>query len=119
MIFFHLLWRQKRGISRKGESEIFVTRILWQTSEERVIMIMMSASEKAAAELDSNFEQVQVKYYFWKKALTKKDQMDFFLPKSVFTLRQAKILEWRLNKKIVRLWAESEPGLGLDAPGPI
>ena len=56
-------------------------------------MIMMSASEKAAAELDSNFEQVQVKYYFSKKALTKKDQMDFFLPKSVFTLRQAKILE--------------------------
>ena len=56
-------------------------------------MIMMSASEKAAAELDSNFEQVQVKYYFSKKALTKKDQMDFFLPNSVFTLRPAKILE--------------------------
>ena len=44
-------------------------------------MIMMSASEKAAAELDSIFEQVQVKYFFFKEGFDKKDQIDFFFQK--------------------------------------
>lgn len=62
-------------------------------------MIMMSASEKAAAELDSIFEQVQVKYFFFKEGFDKKRSDGFFSSKKCVHLKTSENLRVKIEQK--------------------